>query len=277
MKIVSQPRSRRFERTMPPFSKSRKETGLNTKGVEPMPQTLLGRTTEHIAKRALPSFLACIVTMVLILPAWGGDKEKDEQTLKNAANVLQEMLNSNNVPPDVIAKADCVMVLPNVKKFGIGIGGSGGRGPMSCRAGKNFTGKWSAPAMYSVGGVSAGLQVGGSSSDFVLLITTEKGVNAILKGKTKLGSDATAAAGPSGATATSVAGNDILTYGRAKGLFAGVSLGSASLEPDNDANQRLYGKAISAQEIVRGNAVPTPAGGQPLVSLLDSKVGKHSN
>ena len=241
-----------------------------------MPQSLLGRTTEHIAKRALPCLLACIVTMVLILPAWGGDKEKDEETLKNAANVLQEMLNSNNVPPDVIAKADCVMVLPNVKKFGIGIGGSGGRGPMSCRAGANFTGKWSAPAMYSVGGVSAGLQVGGSSSDFVLLISTEKGVNAILKGKTKLGSDATAAAGPSGATAGSVSGNDILTYGRAKGLFAGVSLGSASLDPDNDANQRLYGKAISAEEIVRGT-VPTPAGGKPLISLLNSKVAKHSN
>jgi lipid-binding SYLF domain-containing protein len=242
-----------------------------------MSQTLLGRTVEHLAKKALPSFLTFIVMILLLLPAWGGDKEKDEETLQKAAAVLQEMLNANNVPPDVMAKADCVMVLPNVKKFGIGIGGSGGRGPMSCRAGKDFSGRWSAPAMYSVGGVSAGLQVGGSSSDFVLLITTEKGVNAILKGKTKLGSDATAAAGPSGATAGSVAGNDILSYGRAKGLFAGVSLGSASLEPDNDANKRLYGKAIGAQDIVRGNAVPTPAGGQPLISLLDSKVAKHSN
>jgi len=240
-----------------------------------MPQTLLGRTVEHIAKRALPSFLTCIVMMLLILPAWGGNEEKDQETFQKAAAVLEEMLNGNNVPPDLLAKADCVMVLPNVKKFGAVIGGSGGRGPMSCRGGEHFRGKWSAPAMFTVSGVSAGLQVGGSSSDFVLLIMSDKGLNVVLKGKTKLGSDATAAAGPSGATAGSVGEADIFTYGKAKGLFAGVSLGSATLEPDRDANQRLYGKAISAREIVRGKDVPTPAGGEPLVSLLESKAPKR--
>ena len=240
-----------------------------------MPQTLLGRTVEHIAKRALPSFLTCIVMILLILPAWGANEEKDEETFQKAAAVLQEMLNGNNVPADLLAKADCVMVLPNVKKFGVGIGGSGGRGPMSCRAGEHFRGKWSAPAMFKVSGVSAGLQVGGSSSDFVLLIMSDKGLNAILKGKTKLGSDATAAAGPSGATASSVGEADIFTYGKAKGLFAGVSLGSATLEPDADANQRLYGKPIGAREIVRGKEVSTPAGGEPLVSLLESKAPKR--
>jgi len=240
-----------------------------------MPQTLLGRTVKHIAKRALPGFLTCIVMVLLILPAWGANEEKDQETFQKAAAVLQEMLNGNNVPTDLLAKADCVMVLPNVKKFGVGIGGSGGRGPMSCRAGEHFRGKWSAPAMFKVSGVSAGLQVGGSSSDFVLLIMSDKGLNAILKGKTNLGSDATAAAGPSGATASSVGEADIFTYGKAKGLFAGVSLGSATLEPDADANQRLYGKAISAREIVRGKGVPTPAGGEPLVSLLESKAPKR--
>jgi lipid-binding SYLF domain-containing protein len=228
---------------------------------------------KHIAKTALPCFLS--VMILLVLPAWGGDKEKDEDTLKAAATVLQDMLNSNSVPSDVLAKADCVMVLPNVKKFGIGIGGSGGRGPMSCRTGKNFSGKWSAPAMYSVGGVSGGLQIGGSSTDFVLLVMEAKAVDAILNGKTKLGRDATATAGPSGATAASMSGSDIFTYGKSKGLFAGVSLGSASLDPDTDANKRLYGKDISATEIVRGSGVQPPAGGQTLVSLLDSKIGKH--
>jgi lipid-binding SYLF domain-containing protein len=218
------------------------------------------------------------LVILLILPAWAGDKEKDEETLKNAAAVLQEMLNDKNIPSGVIAKADCVIVLPNVKKFGVGVGGSGGRGPMSCRAGKDFRGKWSAPAMLSVSGVSAGLQVGGSSTDFVLLVMAEKGVEAVLKGKTKLGRDATAAAGPSGATTGgAVGGSDMLTYGRAKGLFAGTSMGGATLEQDHDANKRLYDKAISAREIVRGNVVQTTPGGQPLVSLLNSKTAKHGH
>jgi len=235
----------------------------HTRSVKPA----LGR---RLAKHTLPCLL--IIMIFSVLPAWGGDKEKDEETLKNATTVLQEMLNGNNVPADVLAKADCVMVLPNVKKFGVGIGGSGGRGPMICRKGKTFNGKWSAPAMYSVGGVSAGLQIGGSSSDFVLLVMTTKGVEGILKGKTKLGRDATAAAGPNGATAASVSGTDVFTYGRSEGLFAGVSLGSASLDPDKDANERLYGQAITAEQIVRGTKVLVPVGGESLVSLLDSKV-----
>ena len=215
----------------------------------------------------------------LIVPAWAADKSKDEETLKNATGVLSEMLSGNSVSTDVLAAANCVMILPNVKKFGFGIGGSGGRGPMTCRGGKNFSGKWSAPAMYTVGGVSMGFQVGGSSTDFVLLIMSHKGVDAVLKGsKTKLGSDATAAAGPSGATrAGTMKGTDVLTYARASGLFAGTSLGSATLEPDDDANQRLYGKATTAKHIVLQNLVkPTPAG-DGLISLLNAKVAKHKS
>ena len=171
--------------------------------------------------------LVSVFLIGLIVPAWGADKPKDEETLRNAAKVLDEMLSSNSVPSDVLASADCVIILPNVKKFGFGIGGSGGRGPMSCRGGKNFDGKWSAPAMYSIGGASVGFQVGGSSTDFVLLIMSKKGVDAILEGKTKLGSDATAAAGPSGVTrAGTMGGTDVLTYARASGLFAGTSLGA---------------------------------------------------
>lgn len=191
--------------------------------------------------------------------------------------MLLEAVNSGNVSPSALAKADCILVLPGVKKGGFIIGGTGGRGALSCRAGKDFDGAWSAPAMYSIGGASIGLQVGGSSTDFVLLIMGDKGVEAVLQDKTKMGSDATAAAGPSGAssTSTSVGGADILTYARAKGLFAGVSLEGATLHQDGDANKRLYGKPISAREIVRENSVNTPAAGQSLVALLNSKVPKH--
>jgi lipid-binding SYLF domain-containing protein len=222
--------------------------------------------------------LAALLAMFFILPIWGADKSKDDDTLKNAATVLDSMLSGGNIPPDVLARADCVIVLPSVKKFGFLVGGSGGRGPMSCRQGKGFSGRWSPPAMYTIGGASFGLQAGGSSTDVVLLVMAEKAVESILNGKTKLGSDATAAAGPSGATSMgTVGGSDILTYGRAKGLFAGMSLGGATLEPDPDANQRLYGKEISAKEILLGNAVKMPAGGQPLVTLLNSKITKHSS
>ena len=238
-----------------------------------MSTSVFARFGACIRKKSVCIWLVSMFVIALALPVWAGSKEKDEETLKNATNVLQKMLSDQNIPSDVIAKADCVIVLPNVKKFGFGIGGSGGRGPMVCRI--NSTGRWSAPAMYTIGGVSAGLQVGGSSSDYVLLIMSEKGVNAILNGKMELGRDATAAAGPSGASAASVSGNDILTYKQAKGLFAGVSLGGASIEPDNDANQRLYGRSIAPQEIVQANAVPTPVAARGMVSLLDSKYAKN--
>src|SRR5690348_7710830 len=177
----------------------------------------------------IPRCALLFFLLAFLLPAaWAGDKEKDQDTFQNGAKVLQEMLNSNSVPSSLLAKANCVIVLPSVKKFGFGIGGSGGRGPMTCRTGKNFNGKWSAPAMLRISGVSAGLQIGGSSTDFILLVMSENGVNAILKGKSKLGNDATAAAGPSGATSSSSITADVLTYGRAKGLFAGVSLSGAT-------------------------------------------------
>jgi lipid-binding SYLF domain-containing protein len=213
--------------------------------------------------------------LLMILPVFAGDKEKDEDTLRQATLVLQGFLNSKDISPDLLSKADCVLILPNVKKFGIGIGGSGGRGPLLCRGGQNFEGKWSTPAMYSVGGMSAGLQIGGSSTDFVLLLMTPKVVDQILNGKTKMGTDATAAAGP-GATAASASDADILTYGKAKGLFAGVSLGGATVEPDNDANYRLYGKTLTATDIVRGTDVKPSTDGQALVTMLDSKLTEHS-
>jgi SH3 domain-containing YSC84-like protein 1 len=181
------------------------------------------------------------------------------------------MLDTNTVPKDVLARANCIIVLPGVKKGAFLVGGSGGRGAMSCREGKNFRGRWSAPAMYTIGGVSFGLQVGGSSTDFVVLVMSEKGVDAVLEGKTKFGQDATVAAGPSGATtAGTVGGSDMLTYGRAKGMFAGMSLGGATLSADNDANRRLYNKSVTPKEIVRQNAVRATPAGQELVSTFNS-------
>jgi lipid-binding SYLF domain-containing protein len=233
------------------------------------------KTSERITKKVLLCYLSFIVMVLVILPAFAADKQKDEETLRRANLVLQDMLDSKDISRDVLSKADCVLILPDVKKFGFGVGGSGGRGPLLCRRGEKFNGKWSAPAMYSVGGASVGLQVGGSSTDFVLLLMDEKVVNQVLNGKTKMGTDATAAAGP-GATAASASDVDILTYGRAKGVFAGVSLGGSSVEADNDANYRLYGKTLTATAIVRGTDVKPTTDGQALVTMLDSKLTKRS-
>lgn len=220
--------------------------------------------------------LLCAIAILLAFPAWADDKSKDEDTLAKATQLLSDMLSSNKVPAEILAEADCVIVMPSVKKFGFGIGGSGGRGPMVCRNGKDFSGRWSAPAMYTIGGASVGLQVGGSSTDYVLLVMSDKGVNAVIEGKTKLGNEATAAAGPSGATRSgTIGGTDILTYARASGLFAGTSLGGATLAPDSDANRRLYNKRVSAKQIVIENAVQATPAGESLASLLNAKVAKH--
>jgi lipid-binding SYLF domain-containing protein len=232
-------------------------------------EKIIGR----IARMTLSSILASMIVPLVLTPAVAADKQKDEETLRNANLLVQDMLNSKSISSASLSKADCVLILPGVKKFGFGVGGSGGRGPLLCRSGENFDGKWSAPAMYSVGGASVGLQVGGSSSDFVLLLMNPKVVNQVLNGKTKMGTDATAAAGP-GATAASASDADILTYGKAKGVFAGVSLGGASVEPDNDANHRLYDKTVTATDIVRGNAVKPSTEGESLVALLDGKLTK---
>ncbi len=225
-------------------------------------------------KTAVCCLLMSLVLIAVTIPMWAANATKDEETIRNASTVLQAMLSSHSVPDSVLAKADCVMILPNVKKFAVGIGGTGGRGPMSCREGEGFTGKWSSPAMYSIGGASAGFQVGGKSSDIVIAIMTPSAVEKVLNSKVKVGSDVSAAAGPGASAGTMSNSADMLTYSRSSGLFAGVSLDGASLEPDSDSNKRLYGKEVSAKEIVSGNVKATSAG-QSLVSLLDSKAGKH--
>lgn len=211
--------------------------------------------------------------LMLIVPLFAADKQKDEDTFRKAKVVLEDMLNSKDISPALLSKADCVLILPGVKKFGVGVAASGGRGPMLCHSGEDFSGHWSTPAMISLSGGSVGPQVGGTSSDFVLLLMNPKVAKQILNGETKMGANATAAAGPGATAATPDA--DILVYGRAKGVFAGVSLGGATLAPDNNANNRLYGKTYTATYVARGTDVPPTEEGKALVTVLDSKIAKQ--
>ncbi|HEV8412167.1 MAG TPA: lipid-binding SYLF domain-containing protein [Bryobacteraceae bacterium] len=217
-------------------------------------------------KRQIAIATVCLA-MMLPLSA----QKKEGERLAESATVLQSVL-AGDLPVTILNKADCVVVYPNVRKVAVGIGGSYGRGVLVCRNGANMNGSWGAPAMYSLDQGSIGVQLGSTSTDFVLVIMSQKGAEQILNGKTKLGSDAAAAAGPTGAAATSYNADamkaDVLTYSRSKGLFAGVSLTGASMDTDNDANKSLYGKEISAKRIVSGGSPIVPAA-KPLVDLLN--------
>ena len=219
-------------------------------------------------KRAVPCLLASLFLVLVTLPALGADKASDEETIRNATTVLQAMLASHDVPPSVLAKANCIIILPSVKKFAVGVGGTGGRGPMTCR---EASGKWSPPAMFTIGGASAGVQLGGTASDYVIAVMAPTAVDKVLNGKVRVGTDVSAAAGPGASAGTATA--DMLTYAHSKGLFAGISLDGASLDPDSKANERLYGKPLSAKEIVSGSGVTATPAGQSLISLLASKHG----
>jgi lipid-binding SYLF domain-containing protein len=205
------------------------------------------------------------------------DKTKDEGRLENSGMVMKEILDiPDDIPQSLLDKADCVIVMPSVIKGAIGIGGSYGRGAMTCRSGDNFQGPWGAPTMMALEGASFGFQLGGQATDFVLLVMNQRGASSILSSKVKLGADASAAAGPKGRDAeadTDVTMRaEVLTYSRSRGLFAGISLEGSSLRPDNDANERIYGKKIDSQEIALHGAVPIP----PSATVLISTLNKHS-
>ena len=217
---------------------------------------------------------AGLLFVLLSLPAFGQDKEQDR--VANAGKVMQEIVNiPDDIPQDVLDKADCVVVLPSVLKFAIGLGGSYGRGVMTCRGGKDFKGPWGAPAMMALEGGSFGLQLGGQATDFVLLLMTPRSAENILVSKVKLGGDVSAAAGPVGRTASAETDvtlrAEILSYSRSRGLFAGISLAGSTLRPDNDANKKLYGKEVSAQDIVFKRAVPAPPSAKLLLATLNKK------
>jgi SH3 domain-containing YSC84-like protein 1 len=214
-------------------------------------------------------------------PVRADDKEKDEDRIQNAGQVMKEILDiPDDIPQSLLDKADCVVVLPSVLKAAFIVGGSYGRGVMTCRAGDDFHGPWSAPTMMALEGASFGLQLGGQATDFVLLIMNDRGASSILSSKVKLGGDASAAAGPVGRNATAETDvtmrAEILTYSRARGLFAGISLAGSTLRPDNDANERIYGRKIEAKEIVLHGAVPVPGSARPLISTLNQHSPKHA-
>ena len=218
-----------------------------------------------------------LMSMLLVaLPAWAANQEKDEDRLKNCGTVLKEILDvPDDIPQGLLDKADCVVVFPSVLKAAFIVGGSYGRGAMSCRKGEDFRGPWGAPTMMALEGGSFGFQIGGQATDFVLLVMNERGASGILSSKVKLGADASVAAGPVGRTASAETDAtlraDILSYSRARGLFAGVSLEGSTVRPDNDANQQIYGQKIPARQIVLSGSLAIPPAAQELTSTLNSK------
>ncbi len=230
--------------------------------------------------------MSCLSSIILgVLPLLAGvanasDQIKDDERLRNSGTILKEILEvPDNIPQDLLDKADCVVVFPSVLKAAFIIGGSYGRGAMSCRKGENFKGSWGAPTMMALEGGSFGFQIGGEATDFVLLVMNERGASGILASKVKLGGDASVAAGPVGRDASAdtdaTLRAEILSYSRARGLFAGVSLEGSTIRPDNGDNRRVYGREIPARDIVLAGVVAAPPAAEQLISILDAKTPKH--
>jgi SH3 domain-containing YSC84-like protein 1 len=220
-----------------------------------------------------------IAVVVLGLTVSLGAQGKQEDRLRECATVLKEIINiPDDIPKDLLDKAECVIVFPSVKKVAVGVGGSYGRGAMTCRSGEDFTGPWSAPSLMALEGGSIGFQLGGQATDFVLLVMNDRGASSLLSSKVKLGADASAAAGPKGRTAgasTDVAMQaEMLTYSRSRGLFAGVSLEGSTLRPDNDGNTDVYGSKLAARDIVKGT-VAVPSAAKAMVDVLNARSPKN--
>src|SRR5271166_5882173 len=210
------------------------------------------------------------------------DDEKEADRIQNAGRVVKEIMDiPDDIPQDLIDKAECIIVFPSVLKAAFVVGGSYGRGVMTCRSGKEFSGPWSAPSMMALEAGSVGFQIGGEATDFVLLVMNKRGANSILTSQVKLGGDVAAAAGPKGrnaAASTDVTMRaEILSYSRSRGLFAGISLEGSTLRPDNDGNERLYGKGITAKEIVINSKIRPPASAKSLLATLNKKSPRNKS
>jgi SH3 domain-containing YSC84-like protein 1 len=232
--------------------------------------------------RKFLTFLGSILFVLSPLAevASAADQAKDDDRLRNCGAVLKEILDvRDNIPQDLLDKADCVVVFPSVLKAAFVVGGSYGRGAMSCRRGEDFRGPWGAPTMMALEGGSFGFQIGGQATDFVLLVMNESGARGILASKVKLGGDASVAAGPVGRDASADTDaslrSEILSYSRARGLFAGVSLEGSTIRPDNGDNRRIYGRKIPARDIVLSGKVAVPPAAKRMISTLDTKTPKH--
>ena len=228
----------------------------------------------------MKKLLLVVVALFFVQLSFAAEDIKEIDRIKDSGTVLKEILDiPDDIPKDLLDRAECVIVLPSVKKLAIGIGGSYGRGVMVCRSGQHFTGAWGAPAMYALEGGNIGFQLGGQATDFVLLVMNPRGADSLMGSKVKLGADAAAAAGPKGrdtTAATDVAMRaEILSYSRSRGLFAGVSLEGSTLRPDNGANEKLYGRKFTAKEILREGKVGTPAAGHELDAVLTKASAKN--
>ena len=229
-----------------------------------------------MTKRSLSLLLAFSMTSLPL----SADNKKEADRLDNSGTVLKEILDiPDDIPQDLLDKAECVIIYPSVLKAAFIVGASYGRGVMSCRTGEHFTGPWGAPTMMALEGGSVGFQLGGQATDFVLLVMNPRGAKAILSSKVKLGANASAAAGPKGRDAEAATDvtmrAEVLTYSRARGLFAGISLEGSTVRPDNGGNERLYGKKVAAEDIVRKGAVAVPPSGQQMIALLNRKSPKN--
>jgi lipid-binding SYLF domain-containing protein len=219
-------------------------------------------------------FIVTAVCLTLVSGAAYAQKlNKEQKRLEQSGVVLQEVLNvPENIPHELLEKAECVIVIPSVKKLAFGIGADYGRGAMVCRTGEKFRGPWGAPAMYALEGGSIGVQIGGEETDLILLVMNDRGMESILSSKVKLGADASIAGGPKGRDASADTDAwmraEILSYSRSRGLFAGVSLEGSTIRPDDEASEQVYGHAIKAKEIVRGEKISVPATGRNLVDAL---------
>lgn len=227
----------------------------------------------------LKRIMSSVLVLAMGLPLAAVDNKKETDRLDNCGLVLKEILDiPDDIPQDLLDKSECVIVYPSVLKAAFIVGGSYGRGAMTCRTGEHFTGPWSAPTMMALEGGSVGFQIGGQATDFVILVMNDRGAHAILKSKVKLGADASAAAGPKGRNAAAETDvtirAEMLSYSRARGLFAGVSLAGSTVRPDNDANARVYGKKVEPESIIFKGAVAVPPAAQKLVSLLNQKSPK---
>ena len=207
---------------------------------------------------------------------------KEQKRLEECGVVMQEVLNvPDNIPHDLLEKAECVIVIPSVMKLAFGVGADYGRGAMICRTGEHFRGPWGAPAMYALEGGSVGFQIGGEATDLVLLVMNDRGMDSILSSKVKLGADASVAGGPKGRDASADTDAwmraEILSYSRSRGAFAGISLEGSTLRPDNDASERIYGRAIKAAEIVRSNNMRVPDTGRHLANVLQKNAPRNES
>src|SRR6267143_220327 len=227
--------------------------------------------------------ISSLMALALVaLPLLAAGDKKETERLENCGMIVKEVMDiPDNIPEDLINKAECIIVYPSVLKAAFIVGGSYGRGAMTCRSGEHFTGPWSAPTMMALEGGSVGLQLGGQATDFVLLVMNPRGARSILSSKVKLGADASAAAGPKGRTANASTDvtmrAEVLSYSRARGLFAGLSLEGSTVRPDNDGNERIYGKKVEAESIVFKGAVAVPPAAHKLIAYLNQKSPKNTS